>query len=63
MGTKEEAAGILIVKGYSGKIRPHQAEAGKCVACGDVVFVDLEETPKVEVRAQRVRFFHWGCSQ
>lgn len=62
MGTKEEGIAGVIVRGYSGVIRPHQTKAGKCKACGDIVYIDAHESrgtksPPVD----RVIYVHYGC--
>jgi hypothetical protein len=61
MGTREEGAGVKIVLGFSGKIRPMQAEAGPCNRCGEVVFVDTHANAR-EPQVHTVEFRHWACS-
>lgn len=62
MGTREEGVAGMIVKGYSGIIRPHQVEAGKCKACGDAVYVDANAALKTsKTVTDRVTYLHLGC--
>jgi hypothetical protein len=61
MGTREEGAGIKVIYGFSGKIRPLQAEAGPCNRCGETVFVDPHASPK-EPQVHTVEFQHWACA-
>ena len=61
MGTREEGIKAVLVRGYSGKIRPHQAEAGACVECGGVVYVDACNTGAGKTITDRVTYVHLGC--
>ena len=59
MGSREEAVPTREIKGWSGKIRPLQEEAGKCRVCQQPVFVDFHPPAKrVSVVTEWV---HWGC--
>jgi hypothetical protein len=63
MGTREEGKVSVTVKGYSGKIRPHQAQGGKCHMCGDVVYVDPDDKSGASHTViDRIMYVHWGCS-
>jgi hypothetical protein len=59
MGTKEDGAAMVIVRGYAGQIRPEQCAAGKCAACREPVFVDAS---KISSAYKRVRYFHYSCA-
>jgi len=62
MGTKEEGAKTVLVRGYSGKIRPQQADAGKCKLCKEPVFVDPDDAVGVgTTTVDRVTYVHHGC--
>jgi len=60
MGTREEAVRGMLIKGFSGKIRPHQLEGGKCKECQEPVFVEVHENVKTVM--DRVMYVHYGCS-
>jgi len=61
MGSKEEGHTGIVIRGYSGKIRPQQAEAGACKACNEPVFVDAHDVP-VKTTVDRIEYEHFGCS-
>ena len=60
MGTREESVPTREIKGWSGKIRPLQAEAGKCRKCQEPVFVDPHAN--AHPVSANTEYLHWGCS-
>ena len=60
MGTREESVPTREIKGWSGKIRPLQCEAGKCRVCSEPVFVDAH--PTVHRTPVTTEYVHWACS-
>lgn len=62
MGTREEGKPSIIIRGYSGRIRPEQAECGKCKKCKEPVFVDLRNAMGTgSTVTDRVAYVHYGC--
>ncbi len=59
MGTREEGHAGVIIKGYSGKIRPWQLEGGACRVCREPVFV--EEHDAIKMTVDRIEYVHLGC--
>ncbi len=64
MGTREEGRGHVVVKGFSGKIRPAQSEGGRCKVCEEPVFVDMHDHSGASlVPTDRVTYVHHGCER
>ncbi len=59
MGVREESHPAIIIRGYSGQIRPKQLEGGKCKECREPVFVDEHENVKTTLH--QVAYIHWAC--
>jgi len=62
MGVREESNPGIIIRGYSGMIRPAQLEGGKCSECSEPVFIDSRDE-NVKTITSRVQYVHWGCSR
>lgn len=61
MGVREESMPSIIIRGYSGMIRPRQLEGGKCRECTEPVFVEEHESVKTTLHA--IEYVHHGCEK